>query len=106
MGGTEPFRCKYTQKFFIREGDLFEPLDFLQGPDAGSGYRFDISQRNAFPEQGDFLLILVLVGIVALAIGLRSAHLDPFPTASGDVLVTTARHPFLDGQSIHTGYLE
>ena len=21
MGGAEPFRCKYTQKFFIREGD-------------------------------------------------------------------------------------
>ena len=106
MGGAEPFRCKYTEKIFIREGDLYEPLDFLQGPDAGPGYRMDIPERDAFPEQTDFLLVLVLVGIVTFAVGGWSAHLDPFPAALGDIQVTTARHTLLDSQPLHRRYLE
>ena len=66
----------------------------------------DIPERDAFPEQGDFLLVLVLVGIIALAVGGWSAHLDPIPAALGDIQVTTACHPFLDGQSFHRRYLE
>ena len=78
----------------------------MQGPDAGSSYLLYVTEADALPEQRDFLLVLVLVGIVTLAIGGRSAHLDPFPTASGDVLIPAAFHPLLDGQSLHTGYLE
>lgn len=36
----------------------------------------------------------------------RSAHLDPFPAALGDIQVTPARHSFLDGEPFHRRYLE
>jgi len=78
----------------------------LECPDAGSGYLLDVTERDTLPEQTDFLMVLVLVGIVALAVRGWSAHLDSFPAALGDVLVTATRHPLLDGQSLYTGYLE
>ena len=76
-----------TEKIWICEGDLYKAFEPLERADAGTGYLLDVTERNTLPEQGNFLLVLVLVGIIALMIGGWSAHLDPFPAASGDVLV-------------------
>ena len=60
---------KYTEKISFCEGDLYEAFEPLECPEAGSGYRFDITQRDALPEQADFLLVLVLVAFIAFPVG-------------------------------------
>ena len=69
MGGAEPSFANIQKRFrFVKTG-LQEPLEPLECPEAGSGYRFDITQRDALPEQADFLLVLVLVAFIALTVG-------------------------------------
>ena len=81
-------------------------LEPLECPDAGPGNLLDVTERDAFPEQTDFLLVLVSVALVALAVGRRSSHLDPFPAAFCDVLIPAAFHPLLDGLPLHRGNFE
>lgn len=81
-------------------------LQLAERIDAGPRDGGDIAEADAFPKQTDFLLVLVLVGIVAFTVGRWSAHLDTLPAALGDVLVTTARHTLLDSQPLHRRYLE
>ena len=61
----------------------------------------DVTEADTFLEEADFFGILLLVGIFGLAVGGGTAHFDPSFAALGYVLVTTAGHPFLDGQSFH-----
>lgn len=105
-GGAGPLFCKYTKMIFLREGESQESFEFLRSTDAGSCYLLDVPERDALPEQRDFLLVLVFVGLVALAVGRRSSHLDPFPAASGYVLVPAGLHPLLDGEPLHAGDFE
>ena len=66
----------------------------------------DVAETDALSEQTDFTAILLLVRILGFPIGCGTAHLDTFPAALGDVLVTTTCHPFRDGQPFHRGDFE
>lgn len=76
-------------------------LQFAEGIDRCARDGNDIAEADALTEQTDFAAILLLIGIVGLPIGCGTAHLDSFPAALGDVLVSAARHPFRDGQPLH-----
>ncbi len=81
-------------------------LQFAEGIDRCARDGNDIAEADALTEQTDFTAILLLVGIVGLPIGCGTAHLDSFPAAFGDVLVSAARHPLRDGQPLHRGDFE
>ena len=66
----------------------------------------DVAETDAFLKQCNLTLILLFIRIHRFPVGRRSAHLDPFFAALGDVLVTATCHPLLDGQPLHRGDFE